>query len=63
MTINAIHSIYMEIEEPAVCCKQLETAFDHECETWGMRAELESKMEMTEMRMIRWMCGISTHNI
>ena len=22
-----------------------------------MRAELESKMERTEMRMIRWMCG------
>ena len=24
-----------------------------------MRAELESKMERTEMRMIRWMCGVS----
>ena len=24
-----------------------------------MRAELESKMERTETRMIRWMCGVS----
>ena len=24
-----------------------------------MRAELESMMERTEMRMIRWMCGVS----
>ena len=24
-----------------------------------MRAELETKMERTEMRMIRWMCGVS----
>ena len=24
-----------------------------------MRAELESKMERTEIRVIRWMCGVS----
>ena len=29
------------------------------CEKWAMRAELESKMEMTEMRMIRWMWYVS----
>ena len=28
------------------------------CETWAMRAGRESKMERTEMRMIRWMCCI-----
>ena len=29
------------------------------CKTWAMDAELESKMERTEMRMIRWMCCVS----
>ena len=29
------------------------------CKTWAMTAELESKMERTEMRMIRWMCCVS----
>ena len=29
------------------------------CESWTMRAELESNMESTEMRMIRWMCRVS----
>ena len=29
------------------------------CETWAMRAGRESKMERTEMRMIRWMCRVS----
>ena len=28
------------------------------CETWATRAELETKMERTEMRMIKWMCGV-----
>ena len=27
-------------------------------ETWAMRAELESKLERTKMRMIRWMRGV-----
>ena len=29
------------------------------CQTWAMRVELESKTEMMEMRMVRWMCGVS----
>ena len=29
------------------------------CETWAMRAELEAKMDRTEMKVIRWMCGVS----
>ena len=31
------------------------------CETWAMTvtAELESKMERTEIRVIRWMCDVS----
>ena len=33
------------------------------CETWAMRAELESKMERTEMRMIKWMCRVSLKEI
>ena len=28
-------------------------------ETWPMKAEHEAKLERTEMRMIRWMCGVS----
>ena len=31
----------------------------HGSETWPMRAEHEAKLERTEMRMIRWMCGVS----
>ena len=29
------------------------------CETWPMKAEDVAKLETTEMRMIRWMCGVS----
>ena len=29
------------------------------CETWATRADHVKKMETTEMRMIRWMCGAS----
>ena len=28
-------------------------------ETWAMKAEHERKMDRAEMRMIRWMCGVS----
>jgi len=28
-------------------------------ETWPMKVEHEAKLERTEMRMIRWMCGVS----
>jgi hypothetical protein len=28
-------------------------------ETWPMKAEHESKLETTDMRMIRWICGVS----
>jgi hypothetical protein len=28
-------------------------------ETWQMKVEHEEKLERTEMRMIRWMCGVS----
>jgi hypothetical protein len=27
-------------------------------ETWPLKVEHESKMETTDMRMIRWMCGV-----
>ena len=29
------------------------------CKTLALRVELELRMERTEMRMIRWMCGVS----
>ena len=28
-------------------------------ETWAMKAEQETRFERTEMRMVRWMCGVS----
>jgi hypothetical protein len=28
-------------------------------ETWPLKVEHESKLETTNMRMIRWMCGVS----
>jgi hypothetical protein len=28
-------------------------------ETWPMKAEHETKLETTDMRMIRWICGVS----
>ena len=28
-------------------------------ETWAVNAELEAKLERAEMRMVRWMCGVS----
>ena len=28
-------------------------------ETWAMKVEHERKMDRAEMRMIRWMCGVS----
>jgi hypothetical protein len=28
-------------------------------ETWPLKIEHESKLETTDMRMIRWMCGVS----
>ena len=28
-------------------------------ETWAMKAEQERRFERTEMRMVRWMCGVS----
>ena len=30
----------------------------HGSETWPMKVEHELKMNRTEMRMIRWMCGV-----
>jgi hypothetical protein len=31
----------------------------HGSETWPLKVEHESKLETTDMRMIRWMCGVS----
>ena len=31
----------------------------YESETWAVNAEQEAKLEIAEMRMVRWMCGIS----
>ena len=31
-------------------------------ETWPMKAEHEARLERAEMRMIRWMCGVSLRN-
>ena len=28
-------------------------------ETWTVNAEQEAKVERAEMRMVRWMCGVS----
>ena len=28
-------------------------------ETWTVNAEQETKVERAEMRMVRWMCGVS----
>jgi hypothetical protein len=28
-------------------------------ETWPLKVEHESRLEATDMRMIRWMCGVS----
>ena len=28
-------------------------------ETWAMTAEQSGRLERTEMRMVRWMCGVS----
>ena len=28
-------------------------------ETWTVNAEQEAKLERAEMRMVRWMCGVS----
>ena len=28
-------------------------------ETWAVNAEQEAKLERAEMRMVRWMCGVS----
>ena len=28
-------------------------------ETWTVNAEQEAKLERAEMRMVRWMCGMS----
>jgi hypothetical protein len=28
-------------------------------ETWPLKVEHESRLESTDMRMIRWMCGVS----
>ena len=28
-------------------------------ETWAMTVELSNRLERTEMRMVRWMCGVS----
>ena len=28
-------------------------------ETWAMNSEQEAKLERAEMRMVRWMCGVS----
>ena len=28
-------------------------------ETWAVNAELKAKLERAEMRMMRWMCGVS----
>ena len=31
----------------------------YENETWAMNAEQEAKVERAEMRMVKWMCGVS----
>jgi hypothetical protein len=31
----------------------------HGSETWPLKVEHESRLESTDMRMIRWMCGVS----
>ena len=28
-------------------------------ETWAMNVEQSARLERTEMRMVRWMCGVS----
>ena len=28
-------------------------------ETWAVNAEQEAKLERAEMRMVRWLCGVS----
>ena len=29
-------------------------------ETWALKKALENKLEVAEMRMLRWMCGVTT---
>ena len=35
------------------------SAMVYGCETWGMTVEQMTRFERKEMRMIRWMCGVS----
>ena len=49
-------SLRMKCQVYTACIRR---ALLYGCETWAMRADLESKMERTDMRMIRWMCGVS----
>ena len=31
----------------------------YESETWAMNMEQSARLERTDMRMVRWMCGVS----
>ena len=34
-------------------------ALIYEAETWALKKALEKKLEVAEMRMLRWMCGVT----
>ena len=38
-------------------CVQSSTIYGSE--TWAVNTELEIKLERAEMRMVRWICGVS----
>ena len=42
-----------------VCMAYIRRCLLYGCKTLALRVQLELRMERTEMRMIRWMCGVS----
>ena len=37
----------------------VQSSMIYRSETWAVNAEQEAKLERAEMRMVRWMCGVS----
>ena len=50
MNVKIKGNVYRTVVRPALMCG---------AEKWALKKEQENKLEVAEMRMLRWMCGVT----
>ena len=50
MNVNIKGRVYRILVRPSLV---------YEAETWALKKAQENKLEVAEMRMLRWMCGVT----